>query len=121
MKQKPENRVLRREVRMLSCNLTQSELIDRGASLAATIEDLASEESRQESEKREMKARLARIESERSRLASVVSRRAELRDVQTEEIINFQSGRVETVRMDTGEIFHDRPIRDEERQEALPV
>lgn len=118
---KVSSTVLKRESRLLSCRLTNEELIARGQSLAEAIENISTEEAQQESLKREMKARLAGLEAQRSHLASVVSRRAEMREVSVEVALFEDAGVVHTIRMDTGEVVHSRPMTDDERQRSLAL
>ena len=112
-------RVKARPVLSLDCALTDAELIERAGQLAKAVSDIHLEESRQESVKREMKARLGELESARDRLGSVVQRREELRDVQCEDTLNLATGRYTRVRLDTGEVIVDRPLSDAERQHEL--
>jgi hypothetical protein len=114
-------RIHKRENRILPCKLTKDELIERGQSLAATIEDINTETDAQEGLKREMKARIGVLEAQRSSLAAVVSRRHELRDVSVEVQLHDDTNTVATVRMDTGEVIHSRTMNDDERQESLPL
>jgi hypothetical protein len=100
------------------CRLNDDEFRDRASQLAATLEDLGAEESRQEMLKREMKSAPAVIEARRDQLGLVVSRCSELRPVEVEDRVNG-SDTVERIRMDTGEVIHARPLADGERQ--LPL
>jgi len=105
----------------LACKLTDTELKEFGRKLATKCEDIASEESRQKDQKSEMKARLDGMEAERTSLAIVVRRQEEQRDVEVEEVFDYELGKVTQTRLDTGEEIRVRPMTNEERQQPLPV
>lgn len=117
----------RRDIRIekvtknLPCKLTEAELKEFGRKLAVKCEDIAAEESRQKDQKSEMKARLDGMESERSIFALVVRRQEEQRDVEVEELFDYEAGKVIQTRLDTGEEIRVRPMTNEERQQPLPV
>jgi len=113
--------ILRRMSRSLSARLTDDEIGQRGRDLARAWQDIASEEVRQDGLKKEMKARLSGLSSEAARLATIVSRGEELRDVDVEVRAVIPAGVVHEIRMDTGEIIHSRPFTDTERQRHLPL
>lgn len=114
-------KIHRTVVRSMPCKLTEDELLKVGGELAATVQDIESEDRRQADVKAQMKSRLTELEARRSRLAITVSRREEHRDVQVEIWHDYQRGIVQDIRRDTGEIVHTRPMTDEERQVKLPI
>ena len=114
-------RTLKRTVQTLPCKLTTDEQLERGRQLAGVLEDMHSEDSAQEEQKRAMKSRVAALEAERDRLQLVVSRGQEPRDVETEDVADYKSGRVYRIRMDTRQIVFERALTDEERQEPMPL
>lgn len=103
----------------LSCVLTDDELRERGEQLAKAIEDIATEQKNQESIKAEMKSSIATLEARRDALAAQVRRKAELRQVEVEEVTDYVSGRFSRSRLDTGEVIHERPLTNDERQASL--
>lgn len=117
MAKKPEVRVLKKLTVPLPCKLTDEEFRDRASQLAATLEDLNAEESRQEMLKREMKSAVAQLEARRDQLALTVSRCSELRQVEVED--RAVGELVERTRLDTMEVIHTRALTDDERQ--LPL
>lgn len=116
-----ETKLHRTVVRSLPVRLTEEELLKKGSELAATVQDIASEESRQQDIKSQLKAKLAELEARRSNLAITVSRKEEHRDVEVDIFHDYQRGVVEDVRRDTGETISRRVMNEEERQRALPM
>lgn len=112
-------RVLRKITQKLSVKLSPEELGQKADELAATCQEINSEEMDQETAKKQMKAKLTEMEGRRDRLVSVVSSKREYKDVEVEVRITNDATKVVEVRLDTGEIVNERPPRDEERQPAL--
>lgn len=106
------------EFRSLSCKLTSAELQALGGELAQAVQDRANEESRQLSLKAEMKARVAEVEARVTRLALVLSRGEDYRNVRVGKTL-LDDGMVRETREDTGEIISTRSMREEERQLAM--
>jgi hypothetical protein len=107
--------------RTLSVQLTRDELLERGATLAAVNQDIEREELTQADVKASMKATLASLQAQRARLAAVVSRKAEPRDVVCLELKDFERGTYTIVRTDTGETIESRPLTEAEREQQLPL
>lgn len=118
-KDAPATKVLTKEIRLLPCRLTDEEWAQRAGELASVVADVSLEESRQKSAKAEMKARLEELAAKRDRLGNVVTRHEEQRDVQVEIVADFGIGKAETIRKDTYEVIHSRPLTDHERQMGL--
>lgn len=116
-----ELRMVKTESRNLPVKLSETELRDRGDQLAAVIQDVNSEESRQVDVKTQMKARLTELDAKKSQLAITISRREEYRDVTVEIWHDYERLKVFTVRKDTGEEIHRRAMVSEEMQRPLPV
>lgn len=112
--------MVRTESRLLPVRLTPDELLDRGSSLAAVIQDIDSEERRQTDQKAQMKARLAELDARRTQLAVVIGRKEEDRYVEVQIFNHYDRGVVDVVRVDTGETVSSRRMTDEERQQRLP-
>lgn len=109
------------ETRSLPVRLTDDELMTRAGELAEACAKVELEESRQANLKAQLKADLARLEAERSKLTHIVAQRAEYRDVPVVEDYDPVRGVVETVREDTGAVIATRPATDADRQLLLPV
>lgn len=112
--------VISRGSRDLFCRLTDEEYMARSRDLALTIEDYTNEEAGQKEQRAQMKARLAELEAKRSKLASIVRQRQELRRVET-EVRYLGDEKVELVRLDTGEQIEKRKGHESELQRKLPV
>jgi hypothetical protein len=110
----------RRDVRNLSCKLTEAEFLERSRSLAAVTNDIATETARQVDAKAEMKAKLAGLQAQQARLASTVSRGEEYRDVEVSIEPDDITLCVRTFRTDTQECIEERPMQEHERQRVLP-
>ena len=67
---------------VLACRLTDGELQEAGADLAAVVQDIAGEEDRQKDIKAQMQARKMELTAKQTVLAIKVSRREEHRDVE---------------------------------------
>ena len=108
-----------RETRTLPCRLTDEELRERGQALAQTVQNIATEQTRQTDLKAQMKATLAGLQARESLLANVVARREEFRDVLVALVPDHAAGTLTEVRLDTGEAFYTRPLTEDERQLSL--
>lgn len=109
----------KRIVRNLPVKLTNDELIEFGRRLAQTNGDIHTEEDRQTQIKAELKAKLGAIESERSRLAGIVSAARENRDVPCDMVFNYSQLMVEVIRLDTKEVIETRRMTEAEQQRKL--
>jgi hypothetical protein len=106
--------------KQLACRLTPEELQAYGEQLANTIDEMSNEEARQEGFKKEMKSTLANLQATMTILSSKIRQREERRDVQVQPEMNFKKGVYREIRTDTGDLINERPLSEEERQEALP-
>jgi mannose-6-phosphate isomerase class I len=102
------------------CALTQDEQVARGKSLAKVLAEIRNEDSRHAMLKAEMKSTMTAMESERDKFQLIVAGGEELRDVECEDIANYDSGMFERVRFDTGETVYQRALTPEELQMELP-
>lgn len=105
----------------LPCKLTNDELLVYGSELASTVQDIKSEEDRQVSVKQEMKARITKLESERTILSSKIGRKEEDRDVDVEPCYDYNKNMYIERRLDTDEIIFERALFDDERQEEMNI
>lgn len=112
-------RVLNRKTEQLECHLTAEEFDERAKGLAQACQDVGREEGNQAQIKADMKARMAALEADRSRLSLVVSRRAEVRDVRVRIEADDAKAEAITIREDTGEIVKRRALELHERQTKL--
>lgn len=118
VKENSKAKLLRTETRSLPCKLTDVELRDKADELATTVQAIEGEKARQDSVKAELKATMTELESRQTRLAQVVSRREQYRDVKC--IIELhENDIIKEIRDDTGETLQIRPARDAERQQTM--
>jgi len=106
--------------RTLPVILTHDEVRQVGHDLAVTIQDIDSEDRRQTDIKAQMKARLAELTAKQTRLALMVTREEDFRDIEIQAFVN-DKGLVEEIRIDTKEVINTRPLLDEERQRMLAL
>ncbi len=109
-------RILKRGTEVLWVELTAAEFHAKAKELAEKQEELQLERDSQKEQKTEMKRRLELIEGARAELSRVVRKGAEEREVQIELHADDKRGVLQYVRMDTGEVFKERPLADGERQ-----
>jgi hypothetical protein len=125
MKPKPKKvaprMLVANKAQQLSCALTDDEFMLRARHLALVCQDIESEEGRQSQIKADMKAALAKLQAEQSRLTLIVARKSEVREVLVDIIADDLAGEAITVRQDTGEIIHRRQLEPAERQLPLDL
>lgn len=109
----------KRVVRNLPVKLTNDELLEFGRRLAQTSADIHAEEERQTNVKAELKAKLGSIETERTRLAGIVTSGRENRDVPCDMILDYSRLIVEVVRLDSKEVVDTRRMTEAEQQRSL--
>lgn len=109
----------RSTTKWLPCELTKSELLAYGSELGTVTQDIKTEEDRHTSIKQELKATITQLESQRTILASKITRKEEHRDIEVDCKLDFGRDLYVETRTDTGEEILTRPIRDDERQEAM--
>lgn len=114
-------RLLKTMTESLDCKLTDSEFKERAEQLGAQLEDIRGAADRHASQKSAQKSEMAALEAKRDLLAMIVRRHAEERDVQVEVHADDAKGVVSYTRMDTGEVYHERPMSAAERQVELTV
>lgn len=118
-KAKGIRRIMARDTRPLTVELTDEEWRAASASLGAAHQDLRAHEEHEEVVKKDLKAQRGEIEGRIGRLARLVHTRAETRSVECEVFADHDRGMAVTVRTDTGEEIARRPLTHDERQ--LPL
>ncbi len=103
---------------LLPVKLTEVELMQTGQDLAATVQDIASEEDKQKEVKDQLKVRMSELVAKQTKLALRISRKEDYREVQV-KIEMHTSGQVSETRTDTGEVLTLREAYEEEKQ--LPL
>ena len=120
MNEKEKAIIIGSEARNLPCKLSDDDLRERADELATTVQAIENEEARQASVKAELKAKMTELVSRQSRLAQVVSRKEEYRDVKVLLELHTNDLLAE-IREDTGEIIRTRPAKDYELQKKLTI
>jgi len=104
---------------LLMVKLEDHELQERGKELARChrrLDQLAEELADQ---KQRIKADVEAVNSRVSELVRVIESRSELRAVDCTRTVDYALGVVRVVRLDTGEIYSERPLNEDERQ--MPI
>lgn len=109
----------REEVKQLPVKLRTEELADFAQRLASADSDVHSHDAHADAVKKELKAREQALVSERTRLASIVRNKAELRDVRVSCWRDFVAREYREVREDTGEVTYRRPLHPQEMQSEM--
>ncbi len=116
-------KVLLKTTERLPVKLTEDELLDFGQRLAQVESDASTHAAHADSVKKELKAKETALDAERSRLAGIVRSKHEPRDIDCHLIGYFETNRVNTIRLDTGEVVpgSERAMNLAERQESLEL
>jgi len=111
---------------LLPCELTDDEWVARSRDLASLEAILADAEAAEVEAADEYKARKKRLAAETqtkranvARLAQIVRTRSEERNVEVKTETDFEASRVQTVRVDTGEVVSTRPMTETDRQREM--
>lgn len=106
--------------RELTVSLTKDEIADRAKRMSHKLAERDIKEQVIREDAKRQKTVLKDMETEVRRLSNSVRDGAELRTVQCERRCNYSTGRVQDVRLDTGEILSERDMTEDERQKDLP-
>ena len=106
-------------VQMMSCDLTAAELAKLADELAGRVGDLETKEAAEKDRRKAHGEVVAEIEVRIRMLAKLLRDKEEQREVKMERRAHYARGVAETVRLDTGEITEERPLRPDERQMPL--
>jgi hypothetical protein len=105
----------------LPCPLSDKDLAKKADELAQTIAIIEGEEDQKADDACRHRDILKALRETERRLARVLRIRTEDRDVEVEEIADYEHGRFYTRRLDTGETIHARDMTDSERQQPLDL
>jgi hypothetical protein len=103
----------------LSCKLTEDERNARARQVVAEMEQRAETMERHKETKATMKAEIAAHDTIIGKLQTQASTGYETRLVACDDIADYETGVVRTVRRDTGEIAETRRLQETERQGSL--
>jgi len=112
--------ILETEIQKLSCPLTNEELITAGNELSKTINKIKEEKETQKAAKSAMKAVIDELSKVMAVQAEIVRNKAEVRPIDVKHMLN-DSGMVEYVRSDTGEIIETRKAKPGELQNKMDI
>jgi uncharacterized protein with von Willebrand factor type A (vWA) domain len=101
-------------------HLTEEEKRDAAAALVKRMEDLSRKEAELESIKNQFKGEKSRIEADIEANKNLVRDGYVFREINCRETKNFETERLEIVRLDTMEMIEDRRLHNHELQMTLP-
>jgi len=116
-----DNTESKKETRSLKCLLLNSEKLQKAEELAIVTQQLAQLEEEKNEIVDRMKSRITEATARQSLLASVVASGYEYRPVDCEIRKDFDAKRLETTRLDSGEVIESRPLLENELQRSLPL
>jgi hypothetical protein len=109
------------KIMKLRCDLTPAELQQKSMMLAEAINEHARVKAEASVRAKQFKDKLGGIQDEITELVEAIRHRSEERDVETNEIRDFDTNAVQTVRLDTHEVVSERPMESNERQQELEL
>jgi hypothetical protein len=101
--------------------LTAEEFETKSTQLADICKEIQTEKDREKTRAKSVKEAIEKKEYERANLADVVKDKCEDRSVECSDRYNFHQRMVESVRMDTGEVFATRAMELKEYQEEMDL
>ena len=106
--------------KLLPVKLTTDEKLTAGARLAELDGELHEASENATQVKQALKAEETRIVAERTRVAGLLRRGTEMRDVKVQVFHDYEDGELTEVRVDTFEVVFQRPLTEDEKQPTLP-
>jgi hypothetical protein len=103
----------------LKCVLTEQEIKDAGAQLARSYSEITDLEEHKKGVVSDFKAKIDGATAQASILARKIQNGYEFRDIECEEVWDYDDKVVEVVRTDTGETIRSRVMKAEELQDSL--
>lgn len=103
----------------LKCELSESEVKQMGSDLAQKVSEIKNLENQKKAATAQFKSQIDKLAAEVSLIANMIQNGYEFRVVDCEIIRNFKDKIVQWKRMDTGEIFKDRSMTQDELQADL--
>ncbi len=119
-KNDPKNTKVENYTRELKVVLKPEEVAERADRAAQLLADRDHEEAELKAHASHVKSRIATMESEMRHLSGEVRTKCTYREVQCERRFLYDTGTVQEVRLDTGEVLNERPMTDREKQRDLP-
>lgn len=106
-------------IRKLQCKLTLDEFEARADALAKTHDEAATLEAQRKATADDYKSRIAGVDAEASRLSSIVRNKSEPRDIECDEVWDWECDEYRVIRNDTFEVITCRKLRPEEKVEQM--
>ena len=100
----------------LRCELTPQELQEATDALVRGHDQIHELEDEKKSVMDEIKSRIAACEAEVTRNNNLVRNKNTFREVKIMCRKDFKTGQYTAIRLDTGEVFKERPLMEDERQ-----
>ncbi len=104
----------------LRVNLTTDEVADRANRAAHKLSERDAKEADLKAHTKHAKGVIEALDAELRLLSSEVRQKATYRLTDCERRFNYDTHTVSEVRLDTGEVLHERKMTDSERQMELP-
>ncbi|NTW67218.1 MAG: hypothetical protein HGB21_13080 [Nitrospirae bacterium] len=105
--------------KILECQLTDAERIGHGTDMSTLTLEINELEEQKKSVMADYKARIDGKGADARRIAQILKQGYELREVDCEELRDYETRTVTVVRLDTGEMVSSRGMTIEEMQEAM--
>lgn len=118
---KEKNVRINKEKQYLECVLTAEELRQCARELADACQRKASIEDQLATFKAQKKAEITQCDGDINKNTVLVSSGKEMRMVECEVELDFDSGKCTVTRLDNGLIVHERPLTSDEKQLELKI
>ena len=118
-KEKPTTKTTK-EKRFLKCQLTQDEILQAGEDLATELDNLSQLKAEIESVKKSLKAKEVELEARIHAKHTLVRNKYEHRNVDCDNILDYETMECYVVRLDTEEEVLRRAMSEDEKQTTLP-
>jgi predicted kinase len=109
-----------KETQFLKVTLTQDELLEAADELATALDNLNKLTDEKEAVGKGFKAREAALEAEITKQQLLVRNKYEHRNVDCENVLDYDTLETYTTRLDTGEEIMRRKMTEDEKQTDLP-
>lgn len=106
-------------IQLLDVHVTEAEKVSYGERAYHTLTEAEAEAEKIEALRSASKARISELNSETKRLMRVAGTGIEMRDVPTVKCANYKTGKMITIRMDTGEEINERSLTGDEMQKRF--
>lgn len=109
----------RKITKSIEIPLTDAEVADKGRVLAGLEKEIEAAKSLLKEECARLRSEVKVLEARRATVAGEIANGKGSVDVECEERLVFETNALQTVRLDTGEIVHERALTAAERQMSL--